>query len=144
MFAAGFGVGCLVHYLALPLRVATGADSILLLRVSGGVSIVLGTALALWGVAVFRRAHTTILPFRAPTAVVTTGPYRFSRNPMYAGMTLAYAGAALILNTSWPLLLLPIVLLAMVKLVITREEAFLAATFGADYVGYTHRVRRWL
>jgi protein-S-isoprenylcysteine O-methyltransferase Ste14 len=145
VFATGFAAGFFLDRLVRPLSVIGSTDSVRLAGVMAGVVfILLGIALALWGVLVFRRAKTTILPFRASTAIVQNGPYRFTRNPMYVGMTFGYVGAALLLNTWWPLVLLPLVLLAMVRLVIVREEAFLRATFGAEYADYTKQVRRWL
>ena len=142
-----YGVGFLIGYLlGLVLPIAWSGDSATVhsLMIAGLLVIGLGFALALWGVAVLRRAKTTILPFRASTAVVGDGPYRFTRNPMYVGMTLGYVGASLLFNTAWPMILLPLVLWAMVQLVITREEAFLSATFGNEYDDYRRRVRRWL
>lgn len=145
IFLAGFLAGSLLHYLSWPLTLHGDSGRARSLMLLGGTGLILlGIALALWGVAMFRRAKTTILPFRASTAIVSTGPYRFTRNPMYVGMTLGYVGASLLLSTAWPLLLLPLVLIAIVKLVITREEAFLAASFGREYLDYQQRVRRWL
>lgn len=142
-----YGVGFLIGYLlglVLPIPWSGDSATVHPLMIAGLLFIGLGFALALWGVAVLGRAKTTILPFRASTAVVSDGPYRFTRNPMYVGMTLGYLGAALLFNTAWPLILLPLVLWAMVQLVITREEAFLSATFGSEYDDYRRRVRRWL
>jgi protein-S-isoprenylcysteine O-methyltransferase Ste14 len=144
VFATGFVAGYLLHRFWIAINLVGRSASPAGLRGAGIVLALLGVALALWGVMVFRRARTTIMPFRASTAIVQSGPYRFTRNPMYVGMTLAYIGAALVLNTGWPLVLLPIVLLALVQLVISREEAFLAATFGREYLDYQQRVRRWL
>ena len=92
----------------------------------------------------FRRAQTSPKPWVPSTALVTTGPYRFTRNPMYLGFTLLYLGAALWTNAAWPLLFLPIVLVVMHYGVIVREEAYMARTFGEDYQRYRQRVRRWL
>jgi protein-S-isoprenylcysteine O-methyltransferase Ste14 len=141
VFAGGFIVGYLVHRFWIAINIAGAASGV---RPIGLIFVLLGLALALWGVAVFRRAKTTIMPFRASSAVVQDGPYRFTRNPMYVGMTLGYLGASLLFNTAWPMILLPLVLWAMVRLVITREEAFLSATFGSEYDDYRRRVRRWL
>ncbi|MFI5210728.1 MAG: methyltransferase family protein, partial [Gemmatimonadales bacterium] len=69
---------------------------------------------------------------------------RFSRNPMYVGMTLLYLGIALWANSLWPLLLLPAVLVVMRRGVIAREEAYLERRFGDEYRSYRARVRRWL
>lgn len=144
VYAAGFLTGYLLHRLWVPITFSAKSDNVRFMVIAGLGLGVLGLLLAVWGVAVLRRAKTTILPFRASTAVVSDGPYRFTRNPMYVGMTLAYVGAALLLNTAWPMILLPLVLRAMVQLVITREEAFLSATFGSEYDDYRRRVRRWL
>jgi protein-S-isoprenylcysteine O-methyltransferase Ste14 len=99
---------------------------------------------ALPAVLAFRRAGTPPQPWRPATALVVTGPYRYSRNPMYLGATLFYLGISLWVNSLWPLLLLPIVLWVMSKGVIAREEAYLERLFGAEYRSYRARVRRWL
>lgn len=103
-----------------------------------------GGALALWAVAVFRRARTGIPVHHPVTALVTSGPYLRSRNPIYLGMMLAYAGIGGMMDWMWAILLLPAVVIAMNVLVIAREEIFLAAKFGDAYRDYARRVRRWL
>jgi protein-S-isoprenylcysteine O-methyltransferase Ste14 len=115
-----------------------------LLAVFGTALFGLALFLMLWGVLTFRKHHTSILPFRPTSALVQTGPYRFTRNPMYVGMTTAYVGAALALNAGWPLLLLPVALYLIVRFVIRREEEYLARMFGAEYQVFKQRVRRWL
>jgi protein-S-isoprenylcysteine O-methyltransferase Ste14 len=115
-----------------------------LLTVFGVALVGLGCFVALWGIVTFRRHRTSVLPFRPASALVETGPYRFTRNPMYVGMTTAYVGAALALNVVWPLLILPIVLYLIVRLVVKPEEEYLAAKFGVEYARFTQRVRRWL
>lgn len=92
----------------------------------------------------FRRAGTPPQPWRPVTAFVTTGPYRYSRNPMYVGFTLLYLGISLWVNTLWPLVLLPLVLLVMARGVVVREEAYMTRRFGEEYRSYCTRVRRWL
>jgi protein-S-isoprenylcysteine O-methyltransferase Ste14 len=92
----------------------------------------------------FRRAGTHPQPWRPATALVVTGPYRFSRNPMYVGATLFYIGISFWVNSLWPLLLLPVVLVIMSRGVIAREEAYLERLFGDEYRSYRSRVRRWL
>jgi protein-S-isoprenylcysteine O-methyltransferase Ste14 len=76
--------------------------------------------------------------------LVQHGPYRFSRNPMYVGLTLSYIGLALTLNTWWPLVLLPLVLLLLFRLVVQKEERHLSEKFGEAYEAYCRRVRRWV
>lgn len=92
----------------------------------------------------FRRAGTEMAPFRPTTALVTDGPYRFSRNPMYLGMGFLYVALALILGLLWPLAFLPVVLVVVDRLLITREERYLEAKFGDAYRRYRSSVRRWI
>ena len=96
------------------------------------------------GVAGVIRHRTTIVPHHPVAALVTSGGYRISRNPMYTGLAIIYAGGALLAGSWWPMLLLPLVLLAIVQLVIKPEEAYLSERFGDDYRQYQARVRRWL
>lgn len=117
----------------------------MVLWLPGLVVVLAGVAVGLAGVAAFRNARTTVLPAGRPTtAIVQRGPYRFTRNPMYLAMAFAYAGLALLLNTVWALLLLPLVLAVIDLAVIRREERYLTAKFGRPYREYCARVRRWL
>ena len=112
--------------------------------VVGGVLVLAGAALIMsFGVA-FGRAHTPIDPRETPTAIVSTGPYRFTRNPAYLGFALIYAGLTLVVGALWPLLTLIPTLVAVDRLVIAREERYLEAKFGEEYIGYKSRVRRWV
>ncbi len=88
--------------------------------------------------------RTTIVPHATPRALVTSGPFRFTRNPMYVAVTAAYVGVALVLNMIWPLLLLGLPLWIIHAKVIPREEWALTQAFGDDYRAYQKRVRRWL
>lgn len=92
----------------------------------------------------FRRAGTSPNPWRPTTAMVTGGPYRVSRNPMYLGFTLMYLGGTCWANSLWPLVPLPIILFLMQRMVIMREEAYLETRFGEEYRQYRNRVRRWI
>jgi protein-S-isoprenylcysteine O-methyltransferase Ste14 len=78
-----------------------------------------------------------------PNQLVASGPYAFSRNPMYVAWTLCYAGVALVAGTAWPLLLLPVVLV-VTQVVVIREERSLERRFGAAYRSYKTSVRRYL
>ena len=111
----------------------------------------LGAALILAGVAlgavsagrfVFRR--TTLIPTGTARRLVTNGPYAWSRNPMYVGLTVIYLGAALALGAVWPLPLLALPWAIMNWVMIPFEEARLRSIFGKDYEGYCGRVRRWV
>lgn len=101
----------------------------------------LGFALAL---AALWRAGTSVNPYKASSAVAAAGIYRFTRNPIYLADTLLYLGAALVYGSGWPLLLLPLALVVVQQGVIAREERYLEGKFGADYLAYKNRVRRWL
>jgi protein-S-isoprenylcysteine O-methyltransferase Ste14 len=96
------------------------------------------------GVQSLWRRHTSMLPFRPATTMVIEGPYRLTRNPMYVGMALLTVAFGLLLNTWWPMLLLPAAIMALQRFVIVREERYLRRRFGAAYEEYTRRVRRWL
>jgi protein-S-isoprenylcysteine O-methyltransferase Ste14 len=84
------------------------------------------------------------VPGRASTTLVTWGPYRFSRNPMYVSLTLAYVGEAAMLAHVWPLVLLPLTLAYVQWIVIPVEEGRLTEVFGPEYERYRAKVRRWV
>ena len=110
----------------------------------GWGAIVSGLVVMLWGIGTFARSRTAVMPHLPASRLVTSGPYRFTRNPMYVGLTLAYAGIALLIDTAWPLLLLPIVLAVLFLVVVRREERYLERAFGERYRDYRRRVRRWI
>lgn len=90
------------------------------------------------------RAQTPIDPYKATTALVTDGLFRFSRNPIYVSDTLIYVGLSLALNAWWALALTPVLVLIMQVGVVAREEGYLERKFGDDYLRYKRQVRRWL
>ena len=92
----------------------------------------------------FRHAGTNMIPFKPSTALVTSGVYRFTRNPMYLGMAAFYVGIAVAAGWIWALVLLPLVILAIDRLVIVREEPSLERKFGTAYTDYKSHVRRWI
>lgn len=109
-----------------------------------GISlVVLGLAVAWAVVRRFRLARTSLQPWEPTTALITDGPFRRSRNPVYVGYTLIYLGVGFWVNSIWPLVLLPVVFWLLHRLVIAREEAYLERRFGEVYRAYRHRVRRW-
>jgi protein-S-isoprenylcysteine O-methyltransferase Ste14 len=110
----------------------------------GIVLLLAGGALPASVVTAFRRAHTSIDPYRPTTAIVTTGAYRFTRNPAYLGMTLAYSGIAVLSGALWAFIPLIGALIVVDRGVIAREERYLERSFGAAYTDYKRRVRRWL
>ena len=110
----------------------------------GGVLLVAGVALLSSVNAAFHRKGTAVEPWKPTTAIVTTGPYRLTRNPAYLGMTLVYIGIALLADALWVLVPLPVVLLIIDRMVIAREERYLERKFGQEYLDYKGRARRWI
>lgn len=102
-----------------------------------------GAAIALSAELAFKRAGTAVLPTRPTSAIVATGVYAWTRNPMYLGMSFFVAGLGLGLNSLWFLLVLPLAGFAVTKLAIEPEERYLEARFGETYLTYKARVRRW-
>ena len=110
----------------------------------GALPILVGVAIAAQGSRLFARAGTNIIPFTESSALVTSGVFAFSRNPMYTGMVLTLAGAALMMNglIAW---LVVITFAAIIRGVFIRtEEMLMEQTFGDDYLAYKARVRRWV
>ncbi len=110
----------------------------------GWALIALGLGLGAWGFITFLRARTAILPHHPASRLVYAGPYKFTRNPMYVGLTGVYLGVSTLIDSLWPLLFLPVVLGALYRFVIRREERYLSAEFGTAYDDYRRKVRRWL
>jgi protein-S-isoprenylcysteine O-methyltransferase Ste14 len=110
----------------------------------GAVLTIAGIALSASGAATFRRNRTTVVPHHPVSMLVTRGPYRISRNPMYTGLAAAYVGAALWAGTWWPLIIAPLPVLATHRWVIVPEEDYLKRRFGDEYERYQSQVRRWL
>ena len=109
----------------------------------GWAVLLAGLTLDIAAMATMSRQRANILPHRVATALVTTGPFAWSRNPIYLGNTIAMTGAALAFANPW---FLPAALLAaaaVTRLAIRREEAHLAARFGADWDAYSQRTARW-
>jgi protein-S-isoprenylcysteine O-methyltransferase Ste14 len=135
MFLLGLLLDKLVPAVQLPRNPA---------RLLAAVLLVPGLGLVLWSLWLFLRARTSPLPMRATTSLVRTGPYRWTRNPMYLGMLLTYTGTALLFDVFWALVLIPVVMALVVRLVIRREERYLEATFGDEYRRFKAEVRRWI
>jgi protein-S-isoprenylcysteine O-methyltransferase Ste14 len=92
----------------------------------------------------FRKARTTLDPHGSAKQLVTSGIYRFSRNPIYLGFLLMVIGLPLNSGLYWGIVLAPFYVLMMNRLIIQHEESYLARKFGKTFTGYTSRVRRWL
>lgn len=116
----------------------------LTLRIAGVLALIGGVVLAFLAMAEMRKAHTTPDARQPTTALVTGGPYRFSRNPIYLGFLLIYLGLTLLAGTLWGLLLSPFLIGTLTRSVIRAEEAYLGRKFKAEYGQYLSRVRQWL
>ena len=138
---------------ALAIAAALGADWLYPLpfvpgpiprTVVGGAVFALGFVLAIWAIVTIRKAGTRVETNRPTTTIVTRGPYRFTRNPIYLGMLLGQTGLAIGFDSLWMLFaLLPFYLVIRYG-VIAREEAYLERKFGNVYLDYKSRVWRWL
>ena len=139
IYAAGLVVGLLVNrgypvsFLPRALNRALG-----LLLVGGG--LVIGAS----AIYTIRSAGSNENPYRPATTVVAGGPFHYTRNPMYVGFALIYAGISVRANALPPLLLLPGVLHLVDRGVVEREERYLEGKFGEEYLRYKARVRRWI
>ena len=110
----------------------------------GGSFIFVAIVLFALSVQEFRRAATPVRRTKPTSVVVKTGPYRFSRNPIYLAFTLFQIGVAIWVNSAWVLGTLIPTLVLMAYGVIAREETYLTKNFGAEYLQYKASVRRWL
>ena len=139
VFVLGYLVGAGLEWL-LPPRNAWMP----LVGTAGIALFVIGALIAGWGWMIFHRKGTTRVPGEASTTLVTNGPYRVTRNPMYVGLTIAYIGEAGIQRQILPLATLVLVLAYVNWVVIPVEEKRLREVFGPAYDAYRAKVRRWL
>jgi len=139
IFAIPLIVGLVANWLS-PLPILAGRVGLWM-----GIALAIaGLGLIITGMIEFRRANTAVVPFSPTTAIVSSGPFRFTRNPLYLGFVLIYIGASLAANTLWPLFMLPLVILVLLHGVVKREERYLERKFGTAYTDYRARVRRWM
>jgi protein-S-isoprenylcysteine O-methyltransferase Ste14 len=139
IYGAAFLVVLLVQWVwPMPISSQTGA------RWSGLACVVLGVGTAIWGRRTMQAAGTNINPTRPATTIVTSGPFRFSRNPLYLALTLIYLGLTLAFNTWWGIVVLIPLLLTMHRAVVLREERYLEQKFGEGYRQYRSKVRRYI
>jgi protein-S-isoprenylcysteine O-methyltransferase Ste14 len=140
LFAGSFLVGVLIQQV-LPIPWTRG--DVTPVRIAGGVALVFGIVLAAAARNRFVRAGTNVNPMLPVTTLVTHGPFRVTRNPMYLGLSFFTLGLALLINMVWPALLLVPTIAVLQREVIAREERLLEAKFGDEYRAYRKRVRRW-
>ena len=113
-------------------------------QLAGGVLIVIGLALLVVAGGLFQKAGTNLIPFREVTALVTTGVYRYSRNPMYLGMASVLLGLAVTVGATTALLVPPIFMAIIEFRYIRPEEDMLRGVFPEEFPAYCQRVRRWI
>lgn len=139
MYLISLVVGVLVQ-LAAPLPFVPRTLAVPL----GASLVVVAIALFSFSVAKFRAAGTPVPARKPTTAIVRTGPYRFSRNPIYLAFSVFQVGIAIWVNSLWLLATLAAALALIHYVVIPREEQYLERRFGAEYLDYKASVRRWL
>ncbi len=110
----------------------------------GGALFVLGVALAVVCISGFHRAGTEYQTHKPASALITGGPYRISRNPIYIALSLAHLGIAVAADSAWMVAMLVPALGVVRYGVVAPEERYLEAKFGDDYRRYLAAVRRWL
>lgn len=138
IYIGGLLLGLLLRYI-IPLQVLDGKLSIL-----GWVFIVLSIILLIMSTKFFVKEHTNIDVRKPTTSIITSGPYRFSRNPIYLSMTIFYLGITILIGDLWLLFILIPILLTIQYGVIKHEEHYLTKKFGEKYTTYKESVRRWL
>lgn len=143
-YAAIVMVAVLALDFILPLPLLPPAGWVSPLTGLGIVLAIAGFALEISAARALAAAGTPTRPNAAPQALVTSGPFRWSRNPFYCGLLLVLAGASLALSLEWALLGLPLLWLALDRLVVPHEEMRLARAFAADWSRYVAVTRRWL
>jgi protein-S-isoprenylcysteine O-methyltransferase Ste14 len=126
--------------LIAPLPITTWAIAV----PSGLLVSAAAIGIARWGRLTMQAAGTNINPGLPAKAIVTAGPFRYSRNPLYVALTLLYIGLTLVANTWWGLVVLVPLLLTMHVGVVLREERYLDRKFGDSYREYRSRVRRFV
>ncbi|VVB93418.1 Phospholipid methyltransferase [uncultured archaeon] len=111
---------------------------------SGIILIIFGLIMPVWADSLFKKSGTTIKPNEIPTSLVTTGPYRITRQPIYSGMTAILLGEAIFLGSLITFIFPVIFAILMDVIFIPVEEKNLEIAFGEKYLDYKKKVRRWI
>lgn len=139
VYIAGFGIGLALNWIK-PAAIVSPQ-----LRMPIAAIMFAGWLLvAIPAIALFARTSVSLNPSKPVGQLVTSGIYRFTRNPMYVALALLYLGAAFLANSLWVLLLLIPVLVFVRIAIIRKEEQYLERRFGDDYLAYKRKVPRWL
>lgn len=133
IIAAGF------HFL-LPVKQVIYMPYIFL----GFIPVIAGVILNLWADSLFKKLNTTVKPDQKPSALIDYGPFKFSRNPMYLGMTLMLIGAGILLGSISSFAGAVFFIAAMEVFFIPEEERTMKETFGDEFLKYKSKVRRWI
>ena len=139
LYAAAFVVVLVLRWLR-PMPIVGHAIALWL----GVALVVLGVGILMWGRRALHAAATNVDPVLPATAIVTSGPFRFSRNPLYMALTLLYGGLTVAVNTWWGIVVLVPLVITMHRGVVRREERYLERKFGETYRRYRSQVRRYL
>lgn len=110
----------------------------------GSILVLAAIVLFVYAVRTFRAAGTSVRGNQPTTTIVRSGPYRFTRNPIYVAFSLLQFGLAIWINSLWLIITLIGAIALMAYVVIPREESYLERRFGAEYRNYQASVRRWL
>ncbi|WP_246661641.1 MULTISPECIES: methyltransferase family protein [unclassified Tardiphaga] len=113
-------------------------------RSVGYLSVVAGISLDVWAIITLNKAHTSVLPHRGASRLVTHGPFGFTRNPIYLGNTMLMGGIGLAFAAGWFAIMEIVSAFIVDRLAIRPEERHLAARFGKQWIDYASRVPRWL
>ena len=113
------------------------------ISVAASLCIVLGVALSFWTIQQYRRAKTSPDPKHQAKALVTEGPYRYSRNPLYIATALMHVGFGIAVNMPGIVFAVIPALYILRRGVVLREEVYLEDLFGEEYLSYKAAVRRW-
>lgn len=128
----------------LPIRLQSGIDTYGWAFWLGMLVVAVGLGAGVWAEVAFHRAGTSANPYTPTRTIVMAGPYGLTRNPIYWAFLLIVAGLSLMLSLEWGIVLLPALWFALDRLIVRREEAYLAAKFGDEYDSYRRQTRRWL
>jgi protein-S-isoprenylcysteine O-methyltransferase Ste14 len=139
LFASTLLIGGLLHCI-FPVRLLAPLPA----RITGAFITLAAGFFALWAERVMKAAGTNVRPDKPALTIVTTGPFRFTRNPMYLSLCGLQVGIALLINGVMPLLFVLPLILVLHFGVIRREERYLAAKFGDAYLSFKARTRRWI
>jgi protein-S-isoprenylcysteine O-methyltransferase Ste14 len=140
--ALAIGLALVLEWL-VPVHVLPDAHVLSVVNWVGVVVAGIGFAIEAGAARALAGAGTTTRAGAAASVLVTTGPFASSRNPFYVGLLLVLAGVAIAFSLDWGIVLVPLVWVALDRIVVPREEAMLGERF-VEFAGYARRVRRWV